>query len=291
MLAEILHRLRTLEEENATLKAENAHLRAMLNKNSQNSSKPPSTDGFKKPNPKSLRIKSGKLPGGQIKHTGKTLCQIEKPDEVVIHSASQCSDCSASLEAVDAEIVATRQVFEIPQPKINVIEHRCLKKICPACGKQNTATFPIGIDRPAQYGPRTKGLITYLQNYQVVPYERLTELLDDIFGMKISEGTIFNTTKTAYHNLASVEEHTKQLLMQAGTLHADETGVDVQNKLHWLHSLSTEKLTFHHIHEKRGCEAMEQLRYCLSFKAQLSMIVGVLISAMIFDTRSATHIC
>lgn len=263
MLEEILQRLKFLEEENVALKQrvreleeENAHLRSMLNKHSQNSSKPPSTDAFRKPNPKSLRTKSGKSSGGQKKHAGQTLRQLENPDEIVNHFVDECSECSTSLAGVDAKTVSTRQVFEIPKPKMDAVEHRCQRKTCPACGKKNTAVFPAGIDHPVQYGSRAKGMITYLQNYQVIPYERLTELLVDVFGMKISEGTIFNTVKSAYENLAGFEEHTKQLLMQSKTIHADETGVNVQNKLNWLHSVSTEKLTFHHIHEKRGCEAM-----------------------------------
>lgn len=250
-------RIQVLETENAALKAENERLRSQLSKNSQNSSRPPSTDAFNRPKPKSLREKSGKLPGGQEGRTGKTLQQVSNPDELVIHSASRCSGCEASLENVEGEIVATRQVFEIPQPKVEVVEHRCLKKTCASCGKQNTVDFPAGVEQLAQYGPRTKGLITYLQNYQLIPYERLTELFADVFGIKISEGTIFNTAKTAYQNLASFEEHTKQLLLQSPTLNADETGVDINKKLHWLHSVSTDRLTFHHIHEKRGSEAMD----------------------------------
>lgn len=265
----LLRELAACKETIKKLEAENYRLRSIINKNSQNSSKPPSTDGFKKPNPKSLRTISGKSSGGQKDHIGKTLLQIDNPNEIVSHSASQCVDCCTSLETVEGEVVAARQVFEIPQPKMEVVEHRCLKKICPNCGTQNTASFPVGVEKPVQYGPRAKGLITYLQNYQVIPYERLTELLVDVFGIKISEGTIFNTTKTAYENLASFEEHTKQLLMQADTLHADETGIDVEKKLNWLHSLSTEKLTFHHIHEKRGREAMDAAGILPNFKGIL----------------------
>ncbi len=180
MFEEILQKLKVLEAENADLRrelsackirigeleAENSRLRSMLNKNSTNSSKPPSTDGLKKPNPKSLREKNGRPSGGQKGHAGKTLYQVEKPDEVEIHQLEKCSECDTSLENVVAHAFEKRQVFEIPVPKLDVIEHRGEKKMCPCCGKQIVASFPAGVERPVQYRPRARGLITYLQNYQ-----------------------------------------------------------------------------------------------------------------------------
>jgi transposase len=280
VIDEILRKLKVIEAENADLRRElsecksrigeleeeNKGLRSMLNKNSQNSSKPPSTDGFIKPKPKSLREKSGRASGGQKGHAGKTLRQVDEPDEVQIHRLEKCSECHTSLECVVAHAFEKRQVFEIPEPKLDVIEHRCEKKICPSCGKQNIAAFPAGVERPVQYGPRAKGLMAYLHNYQIIPYERLSEFFEDIFGTAISEGTIYNATETAFENLAPFEEHTKQLLVKSPTLHADETGVDVANKLHWLHTVSTDTLTYHLIHEKRGGEAIEAGGILSNFK-------------------------
>jgi transposase len=283
VLEEILQRLKVLEAENADLRRElveckirikgleeeNAQLRSKLNKNSQNSSKPPSTDGLRKPNPKSLREKSGRSSGAQKGHAGKTLCQVAAPDEVQMHHLEKCSECDATLVDVVAHAFEKRQVFEIPKPKLDVIEHRGEKKICRCCGKESVARFPAGVERPVQYGARAKGLITYLQNYQVIPYERLSEFFEDIFGAKISGGTVFNTTETAYENLATFEQLTKGLLIQSDTLHADETGVYVEKKLNWLHTVSTEKLTYHMVHEKRGGAAIEAADILPNFQGTL----------------------
>lgn len=240
MFEEILKRLRLLEEENAKLRSENAELRAentrlreALNKNSQNSSKPPSTDGLQKPAPKSQRGKSGKKSGGQNGHTGRTLLQVESPDVIEIHQPAHCSGCNTSLLEVAAHGFERRQVFEIPEPKLNVIEHRCEKKKCPGCGKQNIAQFPAGVEQPVQYGPLAKGLITYLQNYQFLSYERLSQFFNDIYGVRISQGTVYNTTKTAYRNLAGFETWVKERLVASKVLHADETGLRVLTTLYF----------------------------------------------------------
>lgn len=276
MFEEILKQLQQLSEENAYLRSENAELRAenaklreLLNKNSQNSSKPPSSDGLQKSAPKSQRDKSGKKSGGQKGHAGRTLLQVENPDAVEVHHPTYCSDCNTSLAFVAAHGFEKRQVFEIPEPKLNVIEHRCEKKKCPECGKQNIAQFPAGVEQPVQYGPRAKGLITYLQNYQFLSYERLSQFFKDIYGVHISQGTVYNTTKTAFNNLAGFEEWVKALLIASKTLHADETGLRVLKRLYWLHLISTDKLTYYLVHEKRGSDAMMAAGILPKFKGTL----------------------
>ena len=259
-----------LSAENVQLKSENARLTSLLNKNSQNSSKPPSSDGLRrKPNPKSLRQKSGLRSGGQMGHAGQTLRHVENPDEVHVHRVQRCGRCCSCLEATALESEEVRQVFEIPEPKLKVIEHRAEKKICPGCGKKNTAAFPTGVESPAQYGPRFKGLVSYLQNYQMVPFDRLTEFLEDVYEARISEGTVANTAEAAYNGLAGFEEQTKQLLTDTGVLHSDESGVRVGKELQWLHSASTEKLTHYAVHKKRGTEATDTIGILPNFKGTL----------------------
>lgn len=283
MFEEILKQLKQLSEENAQLRSENAVLRAKvveleqenarlreaLNKNSQNSSKPPSSDGLNKPKPKSQRGKSGKKSGGQNGHAGRTLLQVENPDVVEIHRPAHCSGCHTSLASVVAHGFEKRQVFDIPEPKMTVTEHRCEQKKCPGCGQQNIAQFPMDVEQPVQYGARTKGLITYLQNYQLLPYERLSEFFRDIYGIQISEGTVYNTTRAAHKNLVSFEDKVKELLTASGVLHADETGLRILKTLFWLHSLSTDKLTYYHVHERRGSEAMIEAGVLPQFKGTL----------------------
>src|ERR1700758_1615004 len=109
----------------AAMQARIAELERRLGLNSSNSGKPPSSDGLKKPaRVRSLREPSGKKPGGQKGHPGETLRQAENPDIIVDHSPSACSSCNQALTANTAIDHQARQVFDVPEPKIVVTEHR-----------------------------------------------------------------------------------------------------------------------------------------------------------------------
>jgi transposase len=136
-------------------------LESQVNKNSNNSSKPPSSDGFKKKT-KSLRTKSGKKPGGQEGHEGSTLCLSNAPDEIEIHSVKQCIKCEASLQDVSPERYIVRQIIDIPEIKVKIVEHRAEVKICPQCKCKNTASFPEELINTVQYGERLKAVAVYL---------------------------------------------------------------------------------------------------------------------------------
>ena len=126
-IAELEERVRSLE--------------GQLNKNSRNSSKPPSTDAYanKKPRIKSRRVKSNKKPGGQKGHQGATLRMVDTPDETVIHKIDECSNCHTSLEDEKAKDHEIRQTFDIPPIVLKSTEHRAEIKPCPKCGHINKA--------------------------------------------------------------------------------------------------------------------------------------------------------
>ena len=213
-LSKALARIEELEKENKKLKAENAILKAKLGMNSSNSSFPPSSDKFgkKKDKNRSLRKKSNKASGGQIGHKGSTLEKVDNPDFVVELPNEICPHCAANLKICKIEEVKTRQVFDIPEIKINVTEYQAHLKICPHCNKKSISEFPENVTHNAQYGANIKGLILNLNVYHCLPYKRLTELLSDVFNLKISEGTIYNTLKTAHTKLEKVENFFKEQL-------------------------------------------------------------------------------
>ena len=120
-----------------------------------------------------------------------------------------------------------------------------------------------------QYGPRLKGLVVYAQNYQMVPAERLTEFLFDVYGISLSQGTLFNITRRAYNTLDSFEHNIKKLLAEAGILHVDETGARVNNNLCWIHGASTKTLTHYGVSKKRGQEATNTIGILPNFNGVL----------------------
>ncbi|KJJ83558.1 transposase IS66, partial [Candidatus Omnitrophus magneticus] len=131
-------------------------LQSQVSKSSKNSSKPPSSDGYKKPRTSSLRDRSDKKTGGQNGHQGHTLTMVDNPNHTEVHRVGRCGNCNISL--IDIEVVdyEKRQVFDVPPIKIYVTEHKAEIKDCPSCGKRNKAEFPEGVAQPVQYGNGVK---------------------------------------------------------------------------------------------------------------------------------------
>jgi transposase len=227
-----------------------------LAKNSGNSSKPPSSDGYQKPAPKSLRTSSGKKSGGQPGHKGKTLSRVKDPDRVIVHPLDSCL-CGADLSKTPAQDYENRQVFDLPEPKLEVTEHRCEIKDCPDCGERVTASFPADVVAPVQYGLRFQSLLVYLKDGQLLPLDRIGQLCADLYGYDVSAATIESARKECHGALEPFEEELKEGLIGGSLLHSDESGLRVEGSLHWLHLCSTALMTFYGVHKKRWNEAMD----------------------------------
>lgn len=142
-----------LVEHIARQEARLTELEGIVKKNSSNSSKPPSGDGFGKKT-KSLRIKSQKNTGGQADHQGTTLEWSSQVDEIVSHQVQQCHSCGADLAQEPVVAVYARQVYDIPPTKLEVTEHQAQVKTCPHCQRENQAEFPPLVTNVVQYGAR-----------------------------------------------------------------------------------------------------------------------------------------
>ena len=247
------------ESKIAELEARVAELEAQLAKDSHNSNKPPSSDPPFKPSPKSLRRKSGRKAGGQKGHKGHTLERVSHPDNIEYHVVSRCAFCHHDLSNDETEDIERRQVFDLPPLSLEVTEHQAELKRCSCCHRLNRAAFPAGVNAAAQYGANVKALLLYLNNYQMIPYARLKELMSDFFEHDISCGSIGNFQKEAHQQLSSFETGLKNLLKDEAVAHFDETGFKVNGHLQWLHLCSTRYHTFYQIHEKRGREAMDDI--------------------------------
>lgn len=239
------------------LMAQVRELEGRLAKNSSNSNKPPGSDGLGKgARTASLRGKSGKKPGGQPGHTGRTLEQVDAPDHVVTHSPAACA-CGQSLSEVEGASVERRQVFDLPEPKVEVTEHRVEAKVCPCCGEVSKGVFPDNVVAPVQYGERVQALAVYFAHQHFLPFDRLAQMFEDVFGIGLSAATCANVDRKLFTQLESFEANLKAHLIASKVLHFDETGMRCNKKLHWIHVASSETATFYGIHAKRGQEAMD----------------------------------
>jgi len=245
-IVELTHRIEELERQ--------------LNKDSHNSGKPPSSDGLrKKKRTKSSRKRSGKKSGGQKGHKGKTLEMSENPDRIERLKLKKCTHCGSSLEDSSVKAYEKRQVFDIPKIEITVTEYQAEIKDCRYCHKESRSDFPELVTHKTQYGNYLRSLAVYFRNYELIPLERTAEIFEDIFSVPLCEGTIVNTTKRCAKNLNNFKDWVVEKLKTSSVVHFDETGVNINAKLHWLHNASTPFLTSYCVHEKRGSIACDEI--------------------------------
>jgi len=243
-----------LRAQNAALVARVAELERRFGLHSGNSSKPPSSDGPNQPRrTRSLREPSDKPTGGQPGHPGKTLRRVAEPDVTVDHFPAACGGCGAALDAAAARDPIARQVFDLPEPQpLVVTQHRAFVCRCPGCGTQTRAAFPEGVAAPVQYGPRIAAFVVYLLHYQMLPEQRLAELMADLFGVHLVTATIASMSRHCAARFAGFATALRDLVAAAPVKHLDETGFRIGGKTQWLHVASTLWLTFYRVCAKRG---------------------------------------
>jgi transposase len=244
-----------LRERAAGLEAQVADLAARLAQNSQNSSRPPSSDGLAKPAPRSLRGKTGRRPGRPKGQPGATMQFSDHPDRVVRHEPACCSGCAAGLAGAPEEGVTRRQVTEIPEVRAMVTEHQMAGRRC-ACGTVNWADAPDGVTAPVQYGPRAAAVAAYLWHGQFLSRARAGQAMADLFGCAPSAGAIAAMTRKIAGAVAPALEAVRGSLAAAGVAHFDETGFRVAGGLAWVHSASSGKFVLVTVHAKRGRDGM-----------------------------------
>jgi transposase len=228
-------------------------LERRLGLNSTNSGKPPSSDGVKKPaRVTNQREKTGRQSGGQRGHKGTTLQQVATPDQVIEHYPPSCSGCGGALSREQAMGHQTRQVFDLPPVVVEVTEHRAHRCWCPACGTETQAAFPAEVKATVQYGARVEALVVYFQAWQLIPEDRLAELMSDVFGVEVATSTLATMGQRKAQELAGVAAHIEQQVKAATVKHVDETGYRIAGVLQWLHVASTWLLTSYRTSAKRG---------------------------------------
>lgn len=249
--------------ENDQLRKENTELKKLLqealdklNKNSNNSSKPPSTDISRT---KSLRTSTGRKPGGQKGHAGTMLVLSEIPDNIIEHRAKQCTGCGKDISGIGSMRFERRQVYDIPPIRMRVTEHRSEIKCCPHCQTENKGVFPEDVSSCTQYGLNLKKLSVYLTQYQLLPFHRSAQLIEEITGHRISVGTLVGNSNHCKEQLSGFVEALKDHLKNAPLIHSDETGFYYEGKRKWLHTATTQDCTYYYAHDKRGKTAMDDM--------------------------------
>lgn len=235
-------------------------LKEQLNKNSKNSSKPPSSDGFNKPAPKSLRKITGKKQGAQKGHIGKGFTLTKEPNEILEHVPSACKGCPDFGSCVSCSISAKRYEVDIIIDT-KVILHKTLSYQCPKLDNcVITGDFPSHINSTMQYGNNLQALAVSLNTLGMVSINRTHDLLSGLFCIPISTGTIHKMVTECAKRIQPTVEKIREKIGQASVAHFDETGLRVNKTNYWTHSASTTDLTYLSLQVKRGFEGMEASR-------------------------------
>lgn len=228
------------------------------NKNSRNSSKPPSSDGYSKPAPKSLKKPSGKKPGGQKGHKGSGMKLTRKPDTFVPHFPVACHNCP-NRGACEMKI-AERRYEEDISIQTHVTAHLQMKCCCPRQGgKTLLGEFPGNIKATKQYGANLVAFASALSTVGMVSVDRIHKLLNNVFEVGISTGAIQGFLNRLHEKVKLPVKYIRNKVSQVPVMNCDETGLRVNEKLRWLHCMSGSGWVYYALHDKRGCEAMDAI--------------------------------
>ncbi len=270
ILTRVLLELEELKKENALLRQEIVELKSQINSNSKNSSRPPSSDGYRKTTSPALPKTNKGVQGGQKGHKGDTLRQSNNPDQIVIVKPSDCS-CGHHFTQSECELSSKRQVFELPKPKLEVTEYQIHTAKCPKCGLTQQGETPKNVTAPVQYGVQAKAFAVILNVHYKMPFKKIQQMFKDLYGYPINESTIYSASKVCYDQLEETEKVIKSKVSESDVAHADESGLRVLGTLHWLHTATTQFFTYLFVHEKRGALALN------SEKSVLDKIGGWLV--------------
>lgn len=251
--------VRDLQHRNFQLVRRNQELEALISKDSHNSSRPPSSDPPWAKRTRNLRRPSGKRPGAQVEHHGSTLRLSAHPNRIVEHRPSHCTSCHASLATVQTLSHHRQQVCEVVPAKLKVTEHRLAVLRCPSCGKRTSGEFADSVRSGVQYGAGVKARVLYLQQYQLLPYQRTAEAMRELFGCLLSAGTVANMVRECAAELVETELKLKQRLRRSSIIHADETGLRINKRLGYVHVASTPSVTHYAAANHRGHSAMDEI--------------------------------
>ena len=146
-----------------------------------------------------------------------------------------------------------RQVFELPEPRLEVIEYRRVKRKC-KCGRIACGEFPEKVLAPVQYGEKVQAFVSLLSVHGCLSFRKIGQLFADLYGYQLNEATAQEMLKRTAEMMPT--ETIKAGVEASKVANFDETGITENGKLKWLHNASTDKLTYQFVHQKRGKEAM-----------------------------------
>ncbi|MFR9543363.1 MAG: IS66 family transposase [Rikenellaceae bacterium] len=253
------------EERINELEKEVIRLKALANENiptptltSKNSSVPPSKNPLGTPQTRSLREKSGRKSGGQAGHVGITKEWSDTPDTIEgLQAPTICPSCGKNIEDLPQFEGEHRQMIDIPAVVVPMVkEYVEMRRKC-TCGKCVKGEFPKEVSGTVCFGRNIDATVAYLSTLQNVPFARLTHLMEVLFGVKMSQGSISNILKRMRKRAQLPYEMIRKNVERSSVVGADESGAKIDGKNHWMWTFQTEMASYIAIDKSRGGKVVD----------------------------------
>lgn len=219
---------------------------------SENSSLPPSKDpiGFRRT--QSLRQKSERPNGGQPGHKGHTKEQTTLPNKTIECFPDVCPECGRRIDPAGAHIAERRQIWDLPLPIAPIVtEYQSMECTC-QCGCHCKGQLPQEATAPVSYGANVHALVGYMSTLQSIPFKRMVDILNNVFGLQMSQGTVSNILQRMRKKAEKEMDAIRSEIEKAEVVGADETGVKINGEQHWVWTFQTEALTYMAVDKGRG---------------------------------------
>ncbi len=251
--------VRTLIKRVEQLEAEVVDLRERVNRNSQNSSQPPSQDGPQVESKGAKKSGSGRKPGGQPGHKGysRKLVPVEEVKEVQEVKPAVCGNCGQGLEGEDPEPYR-HQVVEIPAVVAEVKEYRVHWLKCPGCGSENRGELPEGVAEGG-FGPRLQAMVSLLRGRYPLSKRDIGEGMSDFFRAEVSLGMVPTLEQRSSEAIEAAVLEAQQYVQTQPVANLDETGWREGNKRAWLWVGATTWVSVFVIRLSRGGQVAREL--------------------------------
>ena len=226
-------------------------------KTAKNSSLPPAK-GFKAQIKSKDKASEGKR-AGSIGREGGGRPLSENPDQIITAQVNSCEGCGTKISSSLQQLIQRYDKIDIPpiQPVVTRVErYGCT---CPECGQQQIATVPVGMEPGSPFGPRIAALVTTMRYGHGISYNRMQQMLGEVFGLEMSEGAIANLLLRVKEQLQSSVDGIVQRLRSSRLVCSDETSARVNGKNQWEWVFQNDQVCLHVIRPSRGGEVIREV--------------------------------
>jgi transposase len=226
-------------------------------KTSKNSSLPPAK-GFKaqvKSKNKASEVKRA----GSISREGGGRPLSEEPDQIITAKINSCQGCGTNLSLSLQQLIQRYDKIDIPPIKPVVTRVERYSCTCPECGQQQIAPVPVGMEPGSPFGPRIDALVTTMRYGHGISYNRMQQMLGEVFGLEISEGAIANLRLRVKEQLQSSVDGIVQRLRSSRLVCSDETSARVNGKNQWEWVFQNDQVCLHVIRPSRAGDVIREV--------------------------------